>query len=279
MENFAGLNPEALAILGVAILAAGAITGVLAGLFGVGGGAVMVPVLYEVFGIIGVDDSVRMPLCVGTSLAVIIPTSIRSARGHMAKGAVDMDVLKVWVLPIIIGVIAGSLIARFADPWVFKVVFIGVALVNAIKLLFGRESWQFSSTLPGKFILNIYGFLIGILSALMGIGGGTLSNLALTLHGQTIHRAVATSAGVGVIISIPGAIGYIYAGWPQMDDLPAFSLGYVSLLGFFLLIPTTFLTAPIGVRIAHALSRRKLEIAFGLFLMLVALRFIISLFQ
>ena len=125
-----GLSMAELGLLAVSLIGAGAVTGILAGLFGVGGGAVMVPVLYEVFGILGVDESVRMPLCVGTSLAVIIPTSIRSFRGHKARGAVDMDVLKAWALPIVLGVAVGALIARYAEPWVFMAVFVVVRVTK-----------------------------------------------------------------------------------------------------------------------------------------------------
>ncbi|MGB0694579.1 MAG: sulfite exporter TauE/SafE family protein [Rhodospirillaceae bacterium] len=270
-------NHTELFMLAVALLAAGVVTGILAGLFGVGGGAVMVPVLYELFRLTGISEPILMPLCVGTSLAVIIPTSIRSWRGHSAKGAVDQDILKVWAIPILLGVIAGALIARHADPWVFKVVFIAVAGVNAVKMLFGKDSWKLSETLPGRAVMRAYGGCIGILSALMGIGGGALSNLLLTLHGRSIHQAVGTSSGVGVLISIPATIGYVYAGWPAMPDLPPFSAGYVSLPGFLLLIPTTVLCAPLGVKIAHALPRRTLEVAFGIFLAVVALRFVFSL--
>jgi len=266
-----------LAWLAAALLGAGAITGVLAGLFGVGGGAILVPVLYEVFRVLGVPEDLRMPLCVGTSLAIIIPTSIRSFRGHRAKRAVDMAVLRAWAWPVVLGVAAGSLIARYAEAWVFQSVFVAVAGANAVRLLFGRESWRFAGDLPTGVRMRLYGGAIGVLSALMGIGGGNLSNMLMTLHGRGIHQAVATSSGLGVLISIPGALGYIYAGWPRLEELPPLSLGYVSLIGFALVFPTTILTAPLGVRLAHALPRRRLEIAFGLFLTLVALRFLFAL--
>lgn len=275
------MNPATLlsdlALLAPALLIAGVVTGILAGLFGVGGGAVMVPVLYEVFGAIGVTEEVRMPLCVGTSLAVIVPTSIRSFRGHQAKGAVDMEVLKAWVLPILAGVIAGALIARHAEPWVFKLVFVVVAGLNAFKLLFGKDSWRIGDTMPGRALMSVFGVMIGVLSSLMGIGGGVLSNMIMSFYGRPIHRSVATSSGVGVLISIPASLGYVYAGWPKMDLLPPGSLGYISFIGFALLIPTTVLAAPYGVKIAHALEKRKLEVAFGIFLLLVALRFLVSL--
>lgn len=270
--------------LAVALLAAGAVTGLLAGVFGVGGGAVVVPVLYELFVVIGVPDEVRMPLCVGTSLAVIIPTSIRSFNAHKAKGAVEMSIVEIWRWPVILGVILGSAVARYAPADLFKAVFVVVAGASVLRLLFGKESWKISDTLPSNPIMRAYGLFIGVLSALMGIGGGQLSNLFMTFYGRPIHQAVATSSGLGVLISIPGALGYIYAGWakaaayPEVAALqPPLALGYVSLIGFLLFVPTSIWTAPIGARLAHALPKRKLEIAFGVFLAIVCTRFTISL--
>ncbi|WP_428248572.1 sulfite exporter TauE/SafE family protein [Ferrovibrio sp.] len=279
-----GIPLSELLMLSVALLAAGAITGILAGVFGVGGGAVIVPVLYELFGLMGVPEAPRMPLCVGTSLAIIIPTSIRSFNAHRAKGAVDMAVVRVWAIPVVLGVAGGSLIARYAPADLFKLVFVLVAGVSAFRLIFGKDSWRLADTLPGTFAMRAYGLVIGVLSSLMGIGGGQLSNLFLTFHGYSIHRAIATSAGLGILISIPGAIGYVYAGWPKMAEyadvaalqLPL-ALGYVSLIGFILFVPTSIWTAPIGARLAHALPKRRLEVAFGIFLTLVSLRFLSSL--
>jgi uncharacterized membrane protein YfcA len=278
MEALTSIPLDQALFVAAALLVAGALTGVLSGLFGVGGGAIIVPVLFEVFGFAGVDEAVRAPLAIGTSLAVIIPTSIRSYRAHHARGAVDMDILKTWALPILFGVVAGALIARYAQPWVFLLVFAVVSTVNATKLLFGKESWRIGDQLPGPWPMRVIGSVIGLLSSLMGIGGGVIANMVQTLFGRPILNAIATSSGVGVLISIPATFGYIYAGWPQMDVLPPFSLGYVSLIGVALLIPTTVLTAPIGVRIAHALPKRTLEISFGLFLVVVAARFIAALF-
>lgn len=280
-----GIPYSELVWLAVALLAAGAVTGILAGVFGVGGGAVVVPVLYELFVIIGIPEEVRMPLCVGTSLAVIIPTSIRSFNAHRRKGAVDMSIVKIWAVPVIIGVVAGSYVARFAPADLFKAVFVVVAGISAFRLLFGRESWKISDTMPGNAVMRGYGLLIGVLSSLMGIGGGQLSNLFMTFYGRPIHQAVATSSGLGVLISIPGALGYIYAGWPKAADFPdvvalqpPLALGYVSLIGFILFVPTSIWTAPIGARIAHALPKRKLEVLFGLFLAVVCARFVFSFF-
>jgi uncharacterized membrane protein YfcA len=273
----AGIPLNDLIFLAVSLIAAGAVTGLLAGLFGVGGGAVIVPVLYEVFRVIGVPEEVRMPLVVGTSLAVIIPTSIRSYRAHLAKGMVDTSIIRIWAIPVVLGVIGGSLIARYAPPDVFKAVFVAVAFASAMRLLFASDRWKLGDDMPGPLLMRIYGLVIGVLSALMGIGGGQLSSLFMTFYGRPIHQAVATSSGLGVLISIPGALGYIYAGWPKMDLLPPLSLGYVSFIGFLLFIPTSIWTAPIGARLAHRLSKRRLEVAFGIFLLVVCARFFWSL--
>lgn len=267
--------------LAAALLFAGAVTGVLSGLFGVGGGAVLVPVLFEVFSFAGIDESTRLPLAIGTSLAVIIPTSIRSFRAHFARDAVDVTILRRWAAPILVGVIIGAVIARYADPWVFLIVFAAVSVVNAIKLLFGKESWRLADDLPSIWPMRFIGVVIGLLSSLMGVGGGVMATMVQTLCTRPILNSIATSSGVGVLISIPATFGYIYAGWPKMDAvpnlLPPLSLGYISLIGVALLLPMTVLTAPIGVRIAHAMPKRSLEIGFGVFLLLVAARFIAAL--
>ena len=267
-----------LAVLAAGLLAAGAFAGVLAGLFGVGGGAIIVPILFETFRLLGVDEDVRMPLAVGTSLAIIIPTSIKSFRGHYKKGAVDMTLLKAWVVPVVVGVLVGSAVARYADPWVFKLVFILVAGFNAIRLIFGNDTWRVAADLPKGWLLRAYGSGIGLASALMGIGGGQISNMLMMLHGRGIHQAVATSAGLGLIISIPGAIGYVLAGLGK-EGLPPDAIGFVSVLGFLLVVPTTLITAQIGVNLAHAWPKRKLELAFGIFLAIVCLRFVVSIFE
>ena len=273
--EFFGIPLQDLLFLAVALVVAGAITGVLAGIFGVGGGAVIVPVLYELFRMLDVPEDVRMPLCVGTSLAIIIPTSISSYKAHLKRGTVDKDILRAWAVPVIIGVVLGSIAARWAAPAVFKLVFVFVAGINATRLI-GNFNWKIGDDMPKGLWLRSYGFVTGVLSALMGIGGGQISNMLMTFHSRPIHQAVSTSAGLGVLISIPGALGYMAAGYGK-TGLPPLSLGFVSLLGFVLFSPVSVYTAPIGVKIAHALSRRSLELAFGIFLLLVSLRFVFSL--
>jgi uncharacterized protein len=280
----AGLDISELLELALLLVAVGALSGFLAGVFGIGGGAILVPVFYECFRLAGVPLEVRMPLCIGTSLAIIIPTSIRSWRAHYLRGAVDNGVLKAWWLPIILGVIAGSITARYAPERLFKIVFVTVAWSAAARLLLARASWKFGDELPRGPLMKLYGFGIGILSTLMGIGGGLFSNLLMTFYGRPIHQAVATSSALAVLISIPGALGYVYAGWPAAAQYPEitalqlpFALGYVSLIGAVLVMPTSLLTAPLGVRAAHAMSKRSLELAFGTYLFIVGGRFVVSL--
>jgi len=262
--------------LAAAVLVAGVVTGILAGLFGIGGGAVIVPVLFEVFGIFGVPDEVRMQLCVGTSLAIIVPTTVRSYRAHRAKGLVIPEVVSSWALPAIAGVAVGSVAAAFAPSALFKVAFVLIASVIATKLLVGG-SWVLGSDLPGRWLMTGYGFLVGLASSLMGISGGSLVTMVLTVYGKPIHNAVATSAGVGVPITIAGMIGYILAGLPHQSALPFLSIGFVSVIGVAMIAPISSYTAPLGARLAHALPRRRLEIGFGVFLLVASARFLVSL--
>jgi uncharacterized membrane protein YfcA len=258
----------------VALAAAGIITGMLAGLFGVGGGAVIVPVLYQVFTTLGVPEAVRIHLCVGSSLAIIIPTSIQSYRTHRAKGATRMDVLKLWAVPVVVGTVLGSVLAAFAPGLVLKFVFVLIAGSNAIKNLAGREDWRIGADFPGPFAMRSYGFGIGFTSALMGIGGGAISNMIFSFYGRSIHQAVATSAGLGILISIPGTLGYVIGGWDQSMPPELLALGYVSLTALVLVAPITTLAAPFGARLAHRMPKRKLEFAFGVFLAIVCARFL-----
>jgi len=280
----AGLNASELLELALLLVAMGALSGFLAGVFGIGGGAVLVPVFYECFRLAGVPLEVRMPLCVGTSLAIIIPTSISSYRAHYLRGAVDMEVLRTWWLPVLSGVIVGSITARYAPERLFRIVFIAVAWSAAARLLLARATWKFGDDLPRGLLMKAYGFFVGLLSTLMGIGGGLFANLLMTFYGRPILQAVATSSALAVLISIPGALGYVYAGWPAAARYPdvaalqlPFAIGYISLIGAVLVMPTSLLTAPLGVRAAHAMSKRTLERAYGSYLFIVGGRFVISL--
>ena len=265
-----------LAWLALAVSLGGIISGILAGLFGIGGGAIIVPVLYEVFGLLNVADAVRMQLCIGTSIAIIVPTTYWSYRAHRAKGAVLDGVVRRWALPAVCGVAVGAVAAAFLPASAFKIAFVVIASLIALKLLFARDNWRLANDLPQGPLMSFYGFLVGLASSLMGVSGGSVSTLVLTLYGKPVHNAVATSSGVGVPITIAGAIGYMLAGLQHQSLLPPLSIGFVSLIGVALMAPVASLTAPFGARLAHALSKRRLEIAFGIFLLLVSARFVYS---
>lgn len=261
---------------GVYLIVAGAVSGFLAGLFGIGGGAVIVPVLYQIFGMLHVDDAVRMHLSVGTSLAVIVPTSLRSLLAHRKRGAVDMELLRSFIVAVPAGVIVASLVAASISSAGLRTIFATMTVLVGLKLVFNRASWRLGSEIPGNPVRSAIGAAIGFLSTLMGIGGGVLNNTFMSLYGRPMHQAVATSSGVGVLISVPGIIGYVWAGWGD-PLLPAFSTGFVNWIAVLAIIPVSFVVAPLGVRAAHALKRRQLEIGFGIFMFIVSARFFASL--
>src|SRR5450432_483945 len=254
-----GVPLSELAWLVILIVGGGVVTGILAGLFGIGGGGIIVPILYEVFGALEVPMDVRLQLCVGTSILIIVPTNIRSFLTHRAKGAVMMDVVRVWAIPAVLGVAVGAIIAAFAPGTVLKIAFVVIASTISAKLLIGRDNWRLGAQLPGRAGMMAYGFLVGLAASLMGISGGSLSNMILTLYGTPIHRAVATSAGLGVPITIAGALGYMLAGLPHQAEMPPFSIGFVSFIGFALMAPISSFVAPYGARLAHVLPSRRLE--------------------
>ncbi|HSI42050.1 MAG TPA: sulfite exporter TauE/SafE family protein [Xanthobacteraceae bacterium] len=267
---------EALAYLAATLLLAGAATGILAGLFGVGGGAVIVPVLYEVFGAVGVPEAVRMHLAVGTSLAVIIPTALRAFSAHRSRAAFHAEALRRWAVPVVVGVVIGGALAALSPDRVLKMVFVAFSALMAARLFFGQQ-WVLGDRLPGHAAMSAYGTGIGLASSMLGISGGGIANVILTLYRVPIHEAIATSAGLGALIAVPGTIGYVLGGLPHLAELPPLSLGYVSLPGAVLVGAVSTLTAPLGARLAHAFTRRQLELAFGLYLVIIGARFAVAL--
>lgn len=265
-----------LALLVPILIAAGFCTGFLAGLLGVGGGAVVVITLYEAFRIAGVDEAIRMHLTTGTSLAIIAPTTFRSFVAHRTSGAVDNVFLRRMAPMILIGVASGIALAERSGGMVFKVIWAVMATVLAARMFLGDRGWRLGTDLPKSRWLELYGIFVGFISTMMSIGGGAFVTIALLLFGRTVHQAVATSSGFGPLIAIPGMLGFMWAGWGAAG-LPPLSLGYVSLIGAALTIPTGWIGAPIGVRIAHGFTKRQLELAFAAFMSFVALRFIASL--
>lgn len=260
-------------VLGTAMLGTGLIGGVLAGLLGVGGGIVIVPVLEAVLAVLGIDPSIRMHVAVATSLATIIPTSISSSRAHYRRGSVDLGLAKRWGAFITGGAIFGALLASLVSSRVLAAIFGTVALLVAVKMMLPLDNRTISKDIPAGVMTPLIPSGIGGLSSMMGIGGGTLSVPLLTLMSKPIHAAVGTSAVFGLAISLPATAIYMVSGWGA-DNLPAASLGFVNVIGFMFISPTTILGAPIGVRIAHWLTGRHLSLLFGLFLLIVAIRMI-----
>lgn len=271
-----GLPASELAWLLALMVAGGAVTGILAGLLGIGGGGILVPILYEIFSSIGVEPSVVMHMCIGTSLAIIMPTSIRSFLSHRSKGAADMEIIRSMAIPVVAGVMIGAVIARYSNATALTAIWAGAAGAMSLKMFFGRESWKLGDDVPGNPWRALYGGLIGMVSTLMSIGGGAFVTMMMTLYGRPIHQAVGTSSGFGPMIAIPGTLGFIWAGW-GVSGTPPGTLGYVSFLSVLIIVPVSVMAAPLGVRMAHGISRRKLEIAFGIFLALISARFLWSL--
>ena len=258
-------------LFGAAMLITGAVGGILAGMLGIGGGIVIVPVMEAALSWFGVDEAIRMHVAVATSLSTIIPTSVSSARAHYHRQSVDVALVRRWAVFVLLGALAGTVIASHVHSRVLAAVFAVMALVIAVKMLLPLDGRTLTREVPRGSLMPVIPASIGALSSMMGIGGGTLSVATLTLFNEPIHRAVGTAALFGLVISIPGTIGFMVAGF---DDprVPPGSLGYVNVIGFALISPTTILAAPLGAAIAHSLSKRRLSILFGLFLVIVSLR-------
>lgn len=268
-----GISLSAVALLVAALGAGGLLTGFMAGLLGIGGGGILVPILYELWTLLGVEADVRMHMAIGTSLAVIIPTSLKSFAAHRARGAVDICLLRRLAVPVVIGVVVGALIASVSASDGLKWVFAVFSSLMAIKMLWGQDDWRLGNDIPKSWLVEVYATFVGLISTLMSIGGGAYITTMMTLYGRPIHQAIGTSSGFGPLISVPGAIGLVLAGWGA-SNLPFGSLGYVNLIGAAVIIPASVLAAPWGARLAHGIPRRKLELAFGCFIALIAIRFL-----
>ena len=272
METIFNLWP---AFLG--LMAAGAAGGLLVGILGVGGGIVIVPVLFSVFGPLGVSPEISMHLAVGTSFAILIPTAASSARAHYKKNAVSSDILKYWAPMAFVGCVIGVFVAGRVTGEVLSLVFAAGALAVGLFMLASKADPDPSRRMPGPVIAGVTSGTIGATSAMMGIGGGTFFVPLFTALGTPVHQAVGTSAALGVVVSIPGFLGYIWTGW-SLPALPELSFGYVILLGAIIIAPVSSLFAPIGAKIAHLLQPRVLKIAFGGFLIATAIRMVSAVF-
>jgi len=257
--------------LAVVMLLTGCVAGVLAGLFGIGGGIVIVPVLEAALGFLGVDAAIRMHVAVATSLATIIPTSLSSARAHHQRQSVDFEIVKRWAVFVLVGALLGAWIASQVHSRVLAMVFATLALLVAIKMVLMPETRSLTEEVPRGPLVPVIPTAIGLFSSMMGIGGGTFSVMTLTLFNEPIHRAVGTAALFGLVISLPATVGFVVTGWNDVR-LPPGSLGYVSLVGFALIAPATVLAAPLGAKIAHGMSQKRLSMLFGAFLVIASIR-------
>lgn len=264
-------------ILIVALLAGGIGMGLLSGMLGIGGGGILVPVLFEIFGSIGVPAEIRMHMSIGTSLLVMVPTTLRSFQAHKSRNSVDLTIVRSMAIPVIAGVLIGILVARYSNQTTLKLVWIVCATIMSARLFLARDSWRLGEEVPTGLGLKLYGGFVGLISTLMSIGGGVFISSMMTLYGRSIHQAVGTSSGFGPMIAIPGAIGFIWAGY-SVSGLPPGSFGYVSMIGAAIVIPASVFAAPYGARMAHGISKRTLELTFATFLALIATRFFISLY-
>lgn len=254
-----------------ALLAAGLLAGFAAGIFGIGGGFVVVPALFLVLPLLGGDKAQYAHVAIGTSAATIIVTSIRSLRSHAKRGAVEFDILKTWAPWLILGDGIGVVLAGHFDGHVLMMIFaIGVLLMSLNFLLPRMGDKVVSQHMPGGMLrLGLAGGL-GTFSSLLGIGGGTIAIMVMTLCGRSIHRAIATASGIGTLIAIPSAIGFAIIGLRE-TGLPWGSLGYVNLPAAVAIASMSVLTAPLGVAAAHSLQPALLKRVFGIYLVFIGI--------
>ena len=263
------MDPTTLIAMTALLLVIGAGAGLLAGLLGVGGGIVLVPAFFYAFSALGFESPDLMRICVATSLATIIVTSLRSLQTHAKRGAVDWDVLRGWAPGIAVGSLLGMLTASSLSSTALQAVFGALALVVGLYLALGRGDWRVADAMPGPWGRAAMSPLVGFLSVLVGIGGGSLGVPIMTLHAMPIHRAVATAAGFGVVIAVPSVIGFLLA--PVGAPRPPLQIGSVNLAAFALIIAMTLITAPIGARLAHSMNPVPLRRVFAVFLIAVAI--------
>lgn len=262
------MDMSLLLTMGAMLLVIGAFAGVLAGLLGVGGGIILVPAFFYAFQVLGYDSPQLMQMCLGTSLATIIVTSVRSVLAHNKKSAVDWDILRGWAPGIVVGAVLGFFIAASLRSTALQMIFGILAIIVGLYMAFGKSHWRVGEAMPTGIARVILSPLLGFLSVLMGIGGGSFGVPTMSLYGVPIHRAVATAAGFGVIIAVPSVIGFLTV---DMAVAPPYSIGAVNMIAFGLVIAMTLITAPWGAALAHRMDPKPLKRVFGVFLILVAL--------
>ena len=266
--------PETMLLIqmGLMLMAIGAFAGVLAGLLGVGGGIVLVPAFFYAFQTLGYDGPQLMQMCLATSLATIIVTSVRSVLSHNKKGAVDWDILRRWAPGIVIGAVIGMLVVAQLRSNTLQMIFGILALIVGLYMGLGRAEWRLGQSMPTGVKRAGLSPAVGFMSVLMGIGGGSFGVPLMSLYNTPIHRAVATAAGFGVLIAVPAVIGFLFV--PMQTGAPPLTIGTVNLVAFGIIIAMTLVTAPLGVKLAHAMDPKPLKRVFAVFLIAVALNMV-----
>ncbi len=253
----------------ILLMLIGACAGILSGLLGVGGGIFLVPALFYAFSALGYSSDALMQICLATSLATIIVTSVRSIQSHNKQGAVDWDILRTWAPGIAVGAVVGMLTVSGLETQTLQVIFGAMALIVGLYMGFGRPEWRLGHAMPTGMTRIVMSPTLGFFSVLMGIGGGSFGVPLMSLYNTAIHRAVATAAGFGVIIAVPAVIGFVFVETPAMA--PPWSIGLVNVPSFILIIAMTLITTPYGAKLAHSMDARPLKRVFAVFLIAVAL--------
>ena len=259
----------------IGLLITGVIGGLIAGLFGVGGGIVIVPILFWIFTSLNFPNEILMHMAIGSSLATIIPTSISSARAHYHRGSIEIDIIKKWAPGIFLGAIIGGLSGNYFSVNELKYLFASIAFLVALNMFF-KEPFRLGNNFPKSRLLNIImSSLIGLVSSLMGVGAGTLGVPALVALSVPIHKAIGTAAALGLFIAVPATLGLAFSGF-NIPNRPPMSIGYVNLIAFFIMFPLTVFFAPVGVKLAHRINQRALKSIFGVFLIITSIKMLSS---
>jgi uncharacterized membrane protein YfcA len=259
----------------IGLLITGVIGGLIAGLFGVGGGIVIVPILFWIFTSLNFPNEILMHMAIGSSLATIIPTSISSARAHYQRGSIEIDIIKKWAPGIFLGAIIGGLSGKYFSVNELKYLFASIAFLVALNMFF-KEPLRLGNNFPKSRLLNIImSSLIGLVSSLMGVGAGTLGVPALVALSVPIHKAIGTAAALGLFIAVPATLGLAFSGF-NIPNRPPMSIGYVNLIAFFIMFPLTVFFAPVGVKLAHRINQRALKSIFGIFLIITSIKMLSS---
>ncbi len=258
----------------IILIITGGVAGILAGLLGIGGGILIVPVLVFVFRYQGVDPDFIMHMAIGTSLATIVVTSLSSIREHQAHGAIIWSIVKLIAPSIIVGAFIGAAVADALPSDTLRLIFAPFMLLVAFQMAFGRPPKP-QRQLPQRLGLFLAGGVIGSLSSILGIGGGSLSVPFMSFCNVSVRQAVATSAAIGFPIALAGTIGFIVSGW-NVDVLPAWSLGYINLKAALSIVIASAITAPLGAKLTHIMPVSLLKKVFAVLLVIVAIKFILE---